>query len=170
MATGDVPWLEEYSGQTTDELLALEGRYRTDSLVVAFDQALAQKAFRVGVESLTDEERMILAVEAFENQVNNGGYHQFFGNSSREYASVIVNALREIGCPVTAGITERALEVLGRMPMSESELANLSWEQNRDRSAALEECDQAFFESREQIDELLFAFIRSRRDRVSLGP
>jgi hypothetical protein len=37
----DLKWLEGYSGQTTEELIALEGEYRIDSLVLAFEQALA---------------------------------------------------------------------------------------------------------------------------------
>jgi hypothetical protein len=46
-----------YSGQSTDELLALEGRYRLDSLVLALEQALLQKAAREGT-SLRPEERL----------------------------------------------------------------------------------------------------------------
>jgi hypothetical protein len=93
-----MPPLKAYDGQTTDELLSLEGKCRTDSLVIAFEQAVDQKAARLGETSLANEERVILAVEALEREVNNGGYAQFFQNSSREYASMIVNALRRIGC------------------------------------------------------------------------
>ena len=61
-----------YSGQSADQLLSLEGMYRIDSLVRAFEQAITQKAQRGGVQSLTDEERIVLAVEALEREVNNG--------------------------------------------------------------------------------------------------
>jgi hypothetical protein len=44
----DLKWLDEYSGQTTHELIALQREYRTDSLVLAFEQALDQKVDRVG--------------------------------------------------------------------------------------------------------------------------
>ena len=57
-------WLESYSGQSTEQLLSLEGEYRTDSLVVAFEQALDQKSAARGVQSLTSEELVVLAVEA----------------------------------------------------------------------------------------------------------
>ena len=33
-------WFDAYGGQTTEQLLALEGEYRTDSLVLAFEQAI----------------------------------------------------------------------------------------------------------------------------------
>jgi hypothetical protein len=48
----ELPWLNAYSGETVDELLALEGKYRIDSLVVAFEQAMDQKAARVGENKL----------------------------------------------------------------------------------------------------------------------
>jgi hypothetical protein len=44
----DLNWLDGYSGESVDELIALEGTYRTDSLVLAFEQAMDQKAARVG--------------------------------------------------------------------------------------------------------------------------
>jgi len=69
--------LDGYAGQTLEQILALEGEYRVDSLVLVFEQALDQKAARAGVQSLTKEERVLLAVEALEREVNNGGYGQF---------------------------------------------------------------------------------------------
>ena len=70
----ELKWLDGYSGQTTEELVALEGEYRTDSLVLAFEQALDQRVEHVGQEGLTEEERIVLAIEALEREVNNGGY------------------------------------------------------------------------------------------------
>jgi hypothetical protein len=37
-------FLESYGGQSTEELLALAGKYRIDSLVLALEQAIQQKA------------------------------------------------------------------------------------------------------------------------------
>src|SRR5438105_806752 len=104
----NLQWLDKYSGQTVEQLIALEGEFRIDSVVLAFEQAMDQKAARLGDASLSDEERVILAVEALEREVNNGGYGQFY--SSSEYAPIVVRALRLIGCPKTAEITQKALK------------------------------------------------------------
>ena len=108
----DLKWLDGYSGQSVDELIALEGEYRIDALVVAFDQALDQKAAANGDDSLSAEERVIVAIVALESEVNNGGYLQFFQNSSREFAPIIVQALERIGCARTAAITRKAIDAL----------------------------------------------------------
>lgn len=159
-------WLDGYSGQSIDELIALKAKYRTDSLVLAFEEAMSKKADRIGENKLTAEERVILAVEALEREVNNGGYGQFFVNSSREYAPIIVDALRRIGCPKTARITEKALTIVKRAPMTDEELENGTWEENDERREALDQCDSRYFERPENIEESLFEFIKANRARI----
>src|SRR2546421_9028027 len=112
----DLQWLDRYNGESFDELVALEGSYRIDSLVLAFEEAMDQKAARVGENKLTGEERVILAVEALERELNNGGYGQFFLNTPA-YAPIIVDALRRIGCPKVAEITDRAVNIVQKAPM-----------------------------------------------------
>src|SRR5919198_1459435 len=105
-------FLQGYSGQTTAQLLAMAPQYRVDSLVLAFEQALDAKEAAAGGLAFTQAERTILAVEALEREVNNGGYSQFFVNSSKEYAAEVVSALERIHCAKTASITARALQAL----------------------------------------------------------
>jgi uncharacterized protein DUF4375 len=165
-AMPELQWLDGYNGETVDELIALEGKYRTDSLVLAFEQAMDQKASRIGAHKLTAEERVILAVEALEREVNNGGYGQFFVNSSREYAPVIVDALRRIGCSKTAEITHKALKIVEKTPMTDEEIENGTWEENEERQEELGECDTLYFERPENIEESLFVFIKANRTKI----
>ena len=162
----DLQWLDGYSGESVDELIALEGTYRIDSLVLALEQAMDQKAARIGQQKLAAEERVILAIEALEREVNNGGYGQFFVNSSREYSPIIVDALRRIGCPKTAEITQKALRIVQEAPMSDEEIENGTWEDNEERQDALGECDSLYFKGPENIEESLFAFIKANRARI----
>lgn len=161
-------WLDTYSGQTVDELIALEGKYRTDSLVLAFEQALELKAVRVGSNNLTVEERVILAIEALEREVNNGGYDQFFVNSSREYMPIISDALQRIGCPKTAAITKIALRIESQNPLTDGEIESSDSAENVELQEALNACDRMFYESEENIDESLFAFIKDNRTKIEL--
>ena len=162
----DLQWLDGYSGESVDELLALEGKYRTDSLVLAFEQAMDQKAARVGKNKLTAEECIILAIEALEREVNNGGYSQFLANSSREYAPIIVGALRRIGCPKTAEISQKALKIVQQAPMTDEKIENGTWEEKEERQDALGECDSLYFERPENIEESLFTFIKANRAKI----
>jgi ferredoxin-NADP reductase len=89
-------FFKSYSGETTEQLLGLVNEYRIDSLVLAFEQAIQLKAVRAPISR---QERYVLAIEALEREVNNGGYSQFFLNSSHEFVDTIEEALKAIGCP-----------------------------------------------------------------------
>lgn len=161
-------WLDGYSGQSVEQLLSLEGEYRTDSLVLAFEQAIGQKAERKGAQSLTHEERIVLAVEAMEREVNNGGYDQFFVNSSREYAPIIVGALQRIGCKKTAKITQKAIEALRISDLrSDAIEAVICVRDDEGRSDKLRDCDDSYYKSTEPIAERLFAFIKANIASIS---
>jgi hypothetical protein len=161
----DLQWFDRYNGESFDELIALEGKYRIDSLVLAFEQAMDQKVARVGEHKLTAEERAILAVEALEREVNNGGYGQFFVNTP-EYAPIIVDALRRIGCTKVAEITDRAVKLVQMAPTTDEEIANGTREDNEERDDALAECDALYFEGPENIEGSLFAFIKGNRAKI----
>jgi hypothetical protein len=166
----ELPWLEAYSGESTDALLALEGRYRTDSLVVAFEQAVAQKAHREGDAALSTEEYQILAVEALEREVNNGGYAQFFTNSSKEFASRVAQALDAIGCPRFAAITRDAVAALGISgEVTEAAVDGAMASADDRRLEALSACDEAYYGvGDEDIAARLLAFIEDHRSAIRL--
>ena len=166
--TAPMPWLTAYSGQTTDELLSLEGQYRIDSLIVAFEQAVDQKSARLGEASLTEEERLILAVEALEREVNNGGYVQFFENLSREYAPIIVHSLEQIGCLNTASLTARAIAALGVSELTPDAINEALATPDSEREEALNDCDQEYYSQPEPIAQQLFAFIKANRRDINL--
>ncbi len=56
-------------------------------------------------------------VEELEAEVNNGGFDQYFFNSSGENAAAVIGALDKIGATKTAGIVRAACEKFpGGMP------------------------------------------------------
>ena len=160
-------FLESYGGQTTDQLIELDSRYRTDSIVLAFEQAIQQAA---GKRALSREETYVLAVEGLEREVNNGGYGQFFFNSSNEYAGSIVSALRAIGCPKTADITQQAIAALGIQgePTREAMEAVILSENDAVKQR-LGECDERYFANDEPIADRLFDWIKRNRGQIRLG-
>jgi hypothetical protein len=166
--TAAAKWLEGYSGQTVEQLIALADEYRLDSLVLAFEEALTRKAGRAGIQSLTDAERTILAIEALEREVNNGGYSQFFINESRGHAATVVESLHRIGCPATAEITRRALAALGPADISAEGISRAMAAENQQRDENLEQCDDAFYDAEEDIAARLFAFIKSNESAIKL--
>lgn len=161
----NLAWFNGYSGQTVGELLALEGKYRVDSLVAAFEQAILHKAER-GLD-LTPEEHVVVEVEALEREVNNGGYDQFFVNCPA-CASGIVAALQRIGCVKTASITQNAIDELGARDLTTEGIEAAIYSVRAPRAKKFRSCDDAYYGNAEPIADRLFAFIKENRAAIKL--
>ncbi len=162
-------WLQGYDGQTTAELIELEGSHRLDSLVLAFEQALEQKVASDGLAIRSEPERVILAVEAIEREVNNGGYDQLFRNPSKDLTPYFVSSLQAIGCPVVARVTDRAIKALKLPgPVTAESIDAVMAKDDERRDARLEKCDEEYFEGAGDLAGPLFAYIKANADRISL--
>jgi hypothetical protein len=174
MAPDDsLPWLG-YSGQTTLELLACKRSHRIDSLLCAFEEGIQAKLKLPGNGDLTAEENLVLAVMALDREVNNGGYHQFFLNSSCRFVRVILDYLNRLDCAATATITRNAIAALELPELSAEAVGATIRTPNRARNKILDACDRAFYQLNE-IAPALFAYIETHADwiqlvRISLPP
>jgi len=165
--TNGKKFLASYTGQSTDQLIALASDHRIDSLVLAFEQAIDQKKEKR--QKLSQPEIDILAVEAMEREVNNGGYHQFFVNSSKEYAAVLPASLERIGCPVAAAIATDAvayLKISGAV--TEAKIAAALAQLGDKAIADLGRLDARYFQNKEPIADRLFSYIQGKRAEVVL--
>lgn len=157
-----------YSGESTAELLAYPARRRHDSLVRAFEEGLLRKVARAGQRALSQEERTVLAVRTLDREVHNGGYQQFFRNSSKRFAPEIVQLLSRIGCGRTATITQRAINSLRARPLRVALIDAAMRKTNEQRDRELEQCDQWFYRTPQGISRRLYAFIKANRERIRL--
>jgi len=157
-------WLQSYSGQSTEGLISLESRYRVPSLVLAFEQAISQKALR---EPINDVEVTVLSIEALEREVNNGGYRQFFINTP-QFVQSILPSLERVGCKQTTQITRRAIDALGAPTLQSATVHSAALADDSSRDRELRACDDLYYNNEEPIALSLFAFIKSNRDRIKI--
>ena len=165
----DPRWLDGYGGQTTQALLGLDGEYRTDSIVSAIEQAIDQKAERLGgLADLTDEERVVLAVEALERAVNNDGYDGLFRYSAVHIPGLVA-ALSAIGEDGVAALTQRAIDTLSIVgPVTPKAVEA---EMDRDdvgRDERLAACDEEYYASAGDLAGPVLAYVRANQDRIVL--
>jgi hypothetical protein len=163
----DLAWLDKFTGQTIDEFLALSNEYCLDSLIMVLGCDLDQKAHRFGEQSLSPEERIFLAVEALELEVGNGGYSQFFSNSSSEYVPIIVDSLLRIGCPETAKVTQNAINVLGVEDLTPQTVEEAVASENDVRDKKLDQYGHKYYATGEEIAVRLFEFVRVNKDAIN---
>jgi hypothetical protein len=131
-----------------------------DSLVSGVEAALLKKSRG----SLTREERVVLAVEALEREVNNGGFSQFFFNCP-EHIGLVETALHEAGCPSTADIASKAVAALridGDYTRGSVEEALTDAVEDR-----LETLDDRFYKYPDPIADRLLDYIERNIDHIN---
>jgi hypothetical protein len=157
----------DYRGQTTQELLACKDSHSATSLVFAFEWGIQAKGRQLGEKALTDEERVVLALRALDREVNNGGFHQFFWNSSRKFAPIVVPSLQRVGCPAVAALTERAIAILQPKALTVESFEEAILQEHAERDAAFNVLDKEFYNLAPVVDHLL-EFIVEHQDRIQL--
>jgi hypothetical protein len=106
-------------------------------------------------------QKVFSSVWAVESEVNNGGFSQYFLNSSAETAAFVADALDTIGAPKTADICRRAIDCSfsGRLPATAEEISSLAAEFSENIRAQLETLDAEFFTYPHDLTELLYAYV-----------
>lgn len=167
-SSGEAKWLAGYGGQTADELIDLADTYRIDSVVVALSQAIQAKAAE-GKRLVTDAELTVLAVEAFERDVNNDGFDGFFRYSAQHVPN-IVDALRAIDAQEVANIAASAIAALRISPeLTEAKVEAVMSQVDEDRlDEALGDADSRFFALRVDLAPSVLNYVRANRDQIDL--
>ena len=156
----------EYTGQSSDEILAHAETHSAFSVLAGLQWCIQAKARATGGEDqLTSEECVFLAVLALTSEVNNGGYRQFFWNSSRRFTPIIVDSLRRIGCERTAELTERAIATLGLSKLTVDVVTEQIQRESPEKNAKLEALDSEFYSFDEATPHLL-DFVLAERARI----
>src|SRR3954469_7873166 len=93
---------------TINDVLANED---ATSFAIALSDLVFGRYDRHGFESLSAAERIAYCVDALEREVNNGGFEQFFANSSGDTSAETHAALETIGAPAAASLVKSAAGV-----------------------------------------------------------
>jgi hypothetical protein len=106
-------------------------------------------------------QKVFSAIWAVEAEVNNGGFSQYFLNSSADSASFVAEALETVGAPKTANICRRAIAAAfpAGLPQSEEMIRSAAELFPDEVLAALEPLDQEFFSYPHNLTDLLFAYV-----------
>src|SRR5271170_7166472 len=108
-----------------------------------------------------EAQKVFSAIWALESEVNNGGFLQYFSNSSGETANFAPTALRHIGAIRCASIVEQAIAAISSKPLPDSHDARQRILNSVGEAACakLEELDKQFFAYPDNLTNLLFDYV-----------
>ena len=105
--------------------------------------------------------RLFSAIWAVESEVNNGGFSQYFVNSSCETVPFVVEALETIGAPKTGEICTRAIQVAfpAGLPKDPKAISAAAEEFSDEIEDGLSALDDKFYRYPHDLTTLLFDFV-----------
>ena len=131
-------------------------------LIEMYDRICRKSQDGDQLNCLTGPEQVFLVTQQVETEVNNGGFSQYFCNSSGNLANRMVDAFTEIGAEKTAEICKRALEVFGgTVPANRRERIERLDDEAADE--IFEACDEAFYRYEEDLNALNFDYIMKHK-------
>jgi hypothetical protein len=114
---------------------------------------------------LNDPEKLYYALTLFQNEVNNGGFHQFFFNSSGSYYDLIENGLVTFNEPHALDLLHQAKQIIFPaigVPTGMEARRRLMLAPTPDLMNKLNTLDQQFYRSPDSLSAKLQAFARER--------
>jgi hypothetical protein len=137
--------------------------------LIRLSESSATQFWRLDYSDLSAPERVFLVIWELESEVNNGGFHQCFYNSSGALAPHVVSALKTIDAPATADIVQRALNAMANTITSWSDDAHRQSGMNQLSSEIrqiLEDLDQEYYACPEDLTPLLYKYVADHRIEV----
>ena len=109
---------------------------------------------RENLAALSPHARIVYLAEVLDGEVLNGGFSQFFSNSSGNHAHETLAALHELGATRAAGLLQRAIDTFpdGRVPHERGKRCDALEKSN---DAVLDALDTEFYTLEKTTGEVL---------------
>ena len=131
--------------------------------LIDLSERSSARFFETPFEELTEPERVFVAVWTLEADVNNGGFDQYYLNSSGDHAWFAPTALRAIGAEQAAAIVEKANAEFGPDgPPRDHEIRLAEFDEVSVKAAKRwDDLDQAFYAYPDDLTALLGAYVQA---------
>ena len=116
-----------------------------------FEKLNEKSDFGSDPSSLNDKEKVFMSMALLEQEVNNGGFDQFFLNLESKYNDILVSSAEAIKAYDIAEICKKALAVYAEHSEQDDVIEELG------------EYDDAFYKSKDPISELCVKYAKENK-------
>ena len=140
-----------------DEIWEIEDEY---DFIVEMSAYISEKCeYGSNMSKLNADERVFYIAQILEMEVNNGGFSQFFYNSSGDLSNELVASFERIGATKTADICRTAVGAFGEFVPIDRETREELMDDNEEFEEVFSDCDGRFYEYEEDLFALNYRFI-----------
>ena len=119
------------------------------------------------MDKLTEEQKLFYYNQCLEREINNGGFNQYFFNSSGDFAHKTIQSLQTIGANKTADILQKAIDQFpnSNVPEDRTERQEILEQIEETADVVWEDLDQKFFSYEDDLNTLNIEFVRKNKDK-----
>lgn len=156
--------IRNFVGNSAEEISVDEDEIEQNNVVIGTYETICEKCeYGDAIDNLNEHERVIFIAQILEQEVNNGGFDQFFYNSSGDFSNELVDAFTKIGALKTAEICKKAVSVFnGEVPVNREEREEVF--DKIDSDDILSECDDAFYDYEDDLEKMNYEYIMKHQD------
>ena len=136
--------------------------------LINLSESAQTQFWKVGFEELSAAEKVFMTIWGLEADVNNGGFSQYYFNTSGDQAKHAPGALRAIGANAMAAIVEQANAHFGAGgPPADRDQRQDALEALGDKpEAAWDELSGQFQNYPDDLTELLYAYVQANKPQI----
>lgn len=138
-----------------------------NSSIIDLDNFIGELcAYSDNMEILTKPQKNFYLNQNLEREINNGGFNQYFINSSGDYAHEVVHSLKLIGANYTADILQKAIDQFPdkKVPKNKDERIEIVEGIEETANEVWEELDQKFYEYVDDLNALNIEYVRRNKE------
>ena len=119
------------------------------------------------MDKLTEEQKLFYYNQCLEREINNGGFNQYFFNSSGDFAHKTIQSLQTIGANKTADILQKAIDQFpnSNVPEDRTERKEILEQIEETADVVWEDLNQKFFSYEDDLNTLNIEFVRKNKDK-----
>lgn len=153
-------------GTSTDQILGREATHEAVTIVGALVYRLRAKP----AERLTSIEKKLLAVYGLKEEVDNGGFTQYFNGPLADGAALALQGLREMQATKLVTTVQKALAVFpaAKPPADQAQRVKMIEGIKRRAATVWGACDDEFYLREEDLAGFAFAYARKHRAQIVL--
>lgn len=136
-----------------------------DSIIELDNYISALCDYGDSIERLNEPQKNFFYNQTLEREINNGGFNQFYFNSSGDFAHEIIVSLKAIGANKTAMIVENANDQFPDkiVPKDRATRQEILLQIENKADEIWEELDQKFFAYEDDLNSLNMDYIRKNK-------
>jgi hypothetical protein len=139
----------------------------TNSSIIELDNFIGELCnYGDDFSKLKDHQKLFYLNQNLEREINNGGFNQYFCNSSGENAHETILSLKAIGANKTANILQKAIDQFPNktLPKDRDKRTEIVEQIEETADEVWDNLDQKFYECEDDLNTLNLEYIKKNKE------